>query len=168
MDELITELPFKDVVEIAHLDDNHNSSNSIHFRMSTNNDFLIEIDPDHNSSPNCVEKQYKYDDTLNEFNQAMSFHDNISILHTNICSSEHKCDDFMNYVNNLNIKFSFIGISETWATKHNDHLLIIIIMNNVYVRIRKGVVVQVYIFIMIYSIRQELIYLYPINNTNQY
>ena len=27
------------------------------------------------------------------------------------------------YVNNLNIKFSFIGISETWATKHYDHLL---------------------------------------------
>ena len=25
--------------------------------MSTNNDFLIEIDPDHNSSPNGVEKK---------------------------------------------------------------------------------------------------------------
>ena len=53
----------------------------------------------------------------------MSFQDNISILHTNICSSEHKLNDFMYYVSNLNIKFSFIGISETWATKHNDHLL---------------------------------------------
>ena len=29
----------------------------------------------------------------------------------------------MYYVNNLNIRFSIIGISETWATKHNDHLL---------------------------------------------
>ena len=56
MDELITELPFKDIVEIPHLDNNQNSSNSIHFRMSTNNDFLIEIDPDQNSSPNDVEK----------------------------------------------------------------------------------------------------------------
>ena len=36
--ELITELPFKDIVEIPHLDDNQNST---HFRMSTNNDFLI-------------------------------------------------------------------------------------------------------------------------------
>ena len=124
MDELITELPFKDIVEIPHLDDNQNSSNSIHFRMSTNNDFLIEIDPDHNSSPNGVEKQCTYYyDTSNEFNNAMSFQDNISILHTNICSSEHKLNDFMYYVNNLNIKFSFIGISETWATKHNHHLL---------------------------------------------
>ena len=29
----------------------------------------------------------------------------------------------MYYVNNLNIKFSFIGISETWANKFNDHIL---------------------------------------------
>ena len=92
-------------------------------RMSTNNDFLIEIDPDHNASPNGVEKQCTYYDTSNEFNNAMSFQDNISILHTNICSSEHKLNDFMYYINNLNIKFSFLGISETWETKHNDHLL---------------------------------------------
>ena len=71
MDELITELPFKDIVEIPHLDDNQNSSNS--FRMSTNNDFLIEIDTDHNSSPNGVEKQCTYHDTSNELNNAMSF-----------------------------------------------------------------------------------------------
>ena len=31
--------------------------------------------------------------------------------------------DFMYYVNNLNIKCSFKCISETWATKCNDHLL---------------------------------------------
>ena len=91
--------------------------------MSTNNDFLIEIDPDHNSSPNGVEKQCTYYDISNEFNKAMTFQDNISILHTNICSSEHKLNDFMYYVNNLNIFFFFIGISETWANKHNDHLL---------------------------------------------
>ena len=122
MDELITELPSKDIVEIPHLDDNQNSSNNIHFIMSTNNDFLIQIDPDHNSSSKGVEKQCKYYyDTLNEFNKAMSFQDNISILHTNICSSEHNLNDFMYYVNNLDIKFYFIG--ETWATKHNDHLL---------------------------------------------
>ena len=73
MDELITELPFKDIVEIPHLDDNQNSSNSIHFRMSSNNDFLIEIDPDHNSSPNGVEKHCTYYDISNEFNNTMFF-----------------------------------------------------------------------------------------------
>ena len=35
--------------------------------MSTNNDFVIEIDPDHNSMPNGVEKQCKYYVTSNEF-----------------------------------------------------------------------------------------------------
>ena len=29
----------------------------------------------------------------------------------------------MYYVNNLKIKIYFSGISETWATKRNDHLL---------------------------------------------
>ena len=73
--------------------------------MSTNNDLLIEIEPDHNSSSNGVEKQCKHYDTSNKFNKAMLFQDNISILHTNICSSEHKLNDFMYYVNNLNIKW---------------------------------------------------------------
>ena len=45
--------------------------------MSTNNDFLIEIDPDHNSSPNGVEKQCTYYDTSNEFDNAMFSQDNI-------------------------------------------------------------------------------------------
>ena len=76
----------------------------------------------------------------------------------------------MYYINNLNIKFVFIGISETWATKHNDHLLNISNYNHEQcIRSnKKVVVVQVYIFIMIYSIKQDLIYLYPNNNMNQY
>ena len=39
---------------------------------------------------------------------------------------------------------------------------------NINVRIRKGVVVQVYIFIMTYRIKQDLIYLYPNNYMNPY
>ena len=103
-----------------------------------------------------VLKTVHYYDTSNEFNKAMSFQDNISILHTNICSSEHKLNNFMYYVKILNIKFYLIGISETWATKHNDHLLNIYNYNHEQcIRSnKKGVVVQVYIFIMIYSIRQ--------------
>ena len=78
-------------------------------------------------------------------------------------------NSLMYYVDNLNRKFSFIGISEFWVTKLNDHAFIIIIMQNVYVRIRKKVLVPVYniIFIMIYNIGQELMYLYP-KNMNQY
>ena len=121
-DELITELPFRDVAEIEPLQKN-DSYNDIPSKMSTNNDFLIKIDPDHNTSPNGVEKQCQNYDTSLEFNKAMHSQHNISLLHTNICSSEHKLNDFMYYVNNLNIKFSFIGISETWANKLYDHLL---------------------------------------------
>ena len=121
-DELITELPFRDVAEIEPLQKN-DSYNDIPSKMSTNNDFLIEIDPDHNTSPNGVEKQCQNYDTSLEFNKAMHSQHNISLLHTNICSSEHKLNDFMYYVNNLNIQFSFIGISETWANKFNDHIL---------------------------------------------
>ena len=50
-DELITELPFRDVAEIEPLQKN-DSYNDIPYKMSTNNDFLIEIDPDHNTTPN--------------------------------------------------------------------------------------------------------------------
>ena len=94
----------------------------------------------------------------------MFFQDNISILHTNMCSSEHK------HVNHLNIEFSFIGSSETWATKHNNHLLNISNSNHEQCICpnKKVVVVQVYIFIIVYSIKQDLIYLYPNNNMNQY
>ena len=117
-----------------------------------------------------LKKRCKYYDTSFEFNKAMPFQDNISILHTNICSSKHKVNDFMYYVNNLNSKFCFIGISETWATKYNDHLLNISNYNHEQcIRSnKKGVVVQVYIYIMIYRIKQDLIYLYPNNNMNQY
>ena len=49
----------------------------------------------------------------------------VSVLNTNSCSSEHKLNYLMYYVDNLSMKFSFIGISETWAIKHNDHIIII-------------------------------------------
>ena len=47
----------------------------------------------------------------------------MSILHLNICSSQHKLTDLSYYLENLNVSFSFIGISETWATKFNNHIL---------------------------------------------
>ena len=47
----------------------------------------------------------------------------ISILHLNICSSQHKLTDLTYYLENLNATFSFIGISETWATNFNNHIL---------------------------------------------
>ena len=82
--------------------------------------FLIEIDPDHNSLPNGIEKQYKNYTSLALY-KTFSIQDNVSGLHTSICSSEHKLNGFS----------YFICISETWATKHNDHLLNISNYNHV-------------------------------------
>ena len=45
------------------------------------------------------------------------------MLHTNICSSSKKLKDFMYYIDNLNITFTFIGLSETWSTERNQDLL---------------------------------------------
>ena len=45
------------------------------------------------------------------------------MLHTNICSSSKKLKDLMYYIDNLNINFTFIGLSETWATESNQDLL---------------------------------------------
>ena len=66
-DGLISSFPYKDVVEIAHLDDIRNNNNI----PIKNNDFLIEIDPDHNSAPNGIENQCKHYDTSLEFNKTL-------------------------------------------------------------------------------------------------
>ena len=123
MDELITELPFKDIVEIPHLDDNQNSSNSIHFRMSTNNDFLIEINPDHNSSPKLMVLKNSAHIMTHRMNLIMQCLFKIIYQFCILTFVVQNINDFMYYVNNLNIKFSFVVISETWASKHNHHLL---------------------------------------------
>ena len=50
------------------------------------------------------------------------FQNNITMLHTRICSSN--CfKDLMYYIDNLNINFTFIGLRETWASESNQDLL---------------------------------------------
>ena len=63
------------------------------------------------------------DDVTCNLNKTFCFISNMSILHLNICSSQHKLTDLSYYLENLNVPFSFIGISETWATKYNNHIL---------------------------------------------
>ena len=51
-DKLLTEIPFRDV-EIATLDNElSNIVNYLNNHMSTNNDGLMELDPDHNTLEN--------------------------------------------------------------------------------------------------------------------
>ena len=88
-------LPFQNVADIALLNNNINDC-TIHMydRKYTNNDYLINIDPDHNITPNGLAKQCRNYDTSNDFNNMCgNYGDNISIIHSNICSSAKKIGD---------------------------------------------------------------------------
>ena len=121
-DKFLNEMPFRDITEITTLDNEHNNEHK-HDNMSTNNDLLVENDPDHNIFQNSVVKKSINYDTSVEFNKTLCSIGNMSILHLNTCSSQHKLTDLSYYLENLNVPFSFIGISETWATKFNNHIL---------------------------------------------
>ena len=55
---LLTELPFRDVAEITTLDNERsNIVNYLNNHMSTNNDGLMEFDPDHNTLENYSAKK---------------------------------------------------------------------------------------------------------------
>ena len=82
------------------LDDQQNNDDKTN---STNNDMLADIDPDiNNMNPNGLQKQCRYNTSL-EFNKTVDYVNNIYILHTNICSSMNTLNDFMYYIDNLDI-----------------------------------------------------------------
>jgi len=58
-----------------------------------------------------------------EINICRDYADNISIIHSNICSSAKKIGDLKYCLDELNVKFSFIGLCETWATTYNHDTL---------------------------------------------
>ena len=49
----------------------------------------------------------------------------LSIVHSNICSTEEKLGDFTYYLDNLDMPFTFIDVCETWAplTPLNEDVL---------------------------------------------
>ena len=151
-------LPFNNVADIFLLDNiENNCTECTYDKMSSNNDFLINIDPDHNITRNGLEKQCKNYDTSTEFNNMCGSTTNISMLHSNICSSAKKITDFKYYINNFNLDIAFIGLSETWATKFNKDLLNIpgyrheqCIRTN-----KKKGEGQVYIYTILYSIKKR-------------
>ena len=81
------------------------------------------------------------------------------MIHANIYSSSNKYKYFIYYIDNLNITFSFIGLSETWASECNQDLLGItdysheqcIRSNN-----KKGEE-QVYTFTIVFNIEEGVI-----------
>ena len=85
--------------------------------------------------------------------------ENIAFLHSNICSSGKKLKDFSYYLEGLDISFSFIGLSETWATKTNEDILNMPGYNHEHcIRVsKKGGGVSIYILNTIqYKVRKNL------------
>ena len=100
-DKLLDEMPFRDVTEIMTLDNEQNNADNYMYTMSTNNDCLVKLDPDHNILENGTVKKCSNYDTSQEFNKTFSSEKNIYILHLNICSSQHKLTDLTYYLHNV-------------------------------------------------------------------
>ena len=123
-DKFLTEMSFSDIAGIEILDDNErNNADNYVYNMTTNNDCLMELAADQNTLENCTVKKCSNYDTSLEFYKTFVSQNNISILHLNICSSQHKRTELTYYLENLNVTFSFIGISKIWATHVNSHIL---------------------------------------------
>ena len=82
----------------------------------------IEPDMQYYSDMNYVENMkpdYYFEDAFNK--KISSIETNkLSLFHQNIKSLPKHIDDFESYINSLHIKFSFIGLSETWLDKDNQ------------------------------------------------
>ena len=90
---------------------------------STINDELSEIDPDKHMA-NDLSAHCRYYTQL-EFNITFSVSKKFSIIHANIGSTEANLKEYTYYLNDLNIEFTFIILSETWAKEHNTDMHII-------------------------------------------
>ena len=118
-------LPFNNVLDIARANNNYGNdkSQNMYNPMSSNNDFFFDIDPVYNTLPNGLEKQCKNYVTSRDFKNSLILDKNIALLHLNICSSANKIRDLEYMLGNLKFNFSFIGLSETWATIMNQDVL---------------------------------------------
>ena len=90
-------LPFANVSENVMLDKNRSQNNycDINSLPSSSNDILTDIDPDiNNLNPNGLKNQCKSYDTSSELIKEACFQNNITMLHTNICSSSKKNKGF--------------------------------------------------------------------------
>ena len=117
-------LPFTSIRDNEMLDTfRNNYSNNIPPYLGTDNDQLAQIDPDLNIYSSNIEKQCLNYDTSEEFKFKCGIQNNITIFHSNICSSTKKIKDLTYYLDDLNTSFSFIGLCETWANHSNKDIM---------------------------------------------
>ena len=100
--------------------------------ISSNNDFLADIDPDIQLAQSAIQnqcKQYNIDEFNNSFSNLQNF---LSMIHVNIRSSQKNLMDFICNLENLNVQFHFIVLSETWGTHDKAKLNITQGYNHLY------------------------------------
>lgn len=137
-DSLLDELPF------IHLDDEgfrlamfEQLNGPIHFdpdRLSNlkfnpllsekhkNFSLCKELDPDSNFFSELGNCEYYIEDKFNDLLLQKKFDNNcLSLLHINIRSLQRNLHGLTNLLENLELKFSFIGITETWLRDSSHH-----------------------------------------------
>ena len=154
-------LPFTNVQDNDMLDiirTKYSTSHSTSY-LGTNNDNLFQIDPDLNVSSNLSKRHCQNFETSLDLKTKYGSKENIAFLHSNICSSGKKLKDLSYYLEGFDISFSFIGLSETWATKTNEDILNMPGYNHEHcIRVsKKGGGVSIYILNTIqYKVRKNL------------
>ena len=89
------------------------SSTQKHTMPGTQNNFLSNIDPDINLINVNSQNHCKYYNITDFNSETAKLEDNyISILATNLRSSNKNLHQFINYINNLNTNWTFIKITE--------------------------------------------------------
>ena len=95
------------------------SSTQNHTMPGTQHNFLSNIDPDINLINVNSQNHCKYYNITDFNSETAKLEDNyISILATNLRSSNKNLHQFINYINNLNTNWTFIKITETWGKPH--------------------------------------------------
>ena len=99
--------------------------------IGSNNNFLADIDPDilAQSAIQNQCKQYNLDEFNNSFSNLQNY---LSMIHVNIRSSQKNLMDFICNLENLNVQFHFIVLSETWGAHDKAKLNIIQGYNHLY------------------------------------
>ena len=105
----------------------HEINNKIFTQFEINDSFdtpFVDIDPDyqyyinfhHSGNQNC---DYYFEDKfrckLHKIQESQ-----LSLFHLNIKSISKHYDELELYLNSLNFKFSFIGLSETWLNDNKE------------------------------------------------
>ena len=85
--------------------------------VTGNHDSLADIDPD--VGLHLIQNNQCTYYNITEFNSAITDKNHISILAVNIRSLNKNFKQFLQYINSLEVKWSFIKISETWGKPHS-------------------------------------------------